>query len=238
MSSLLLYHTALCRRRDDYCHFWERGDCWFAHAPQQLRCREFALRGVCRKPDCNRLHVAVQGQSEVLEFDGEGRKPEVEDGGAKSANDLPFYDLPRRLSALVPYDPLKTRKAREQCMRVAKDLHKELGDSNKTSLHLLQYVEEAIGRIDLASYALQGVLMQYFRHQYYTDLFRLDVPGLAENRPSVLRGDSIHVYAYNTGRWHKGSVHFVNLDHIIVAMPEGRFNCNSRVNVYFTIGRV
>ena len=53
-----------------------------------------------------------------------------------------------------------------------------------------------------------------------SNMYRIDVPGLAEKRPSVLRGDHVVVImeGNNNNRAFKGVTHFVNLDHLILSM--------------------
>ena len=54
----------------------------------------------------------------------------------------------------------------------------------------------------------------------------LKVAGLAEKRPSVLRGDTIIASNPSSGERHTGFVHFVNLEDVSISfghhMPSGR----------------
>ncbi|KAJ8688713.1 hypothetical protein PTI98_013472 [Pleurotus ostreatus] len=71
--------------------------------------------------------------------------------------------------------------------------------------HLL-WTEEFQSERDMEIYDMQGVKMNFYRPNYY-----LEVPGLAEKRPSVLVGDIILVQACGAprGHWFSGGVHFV-----------------------------
>ena len=48
-------------------------------------------------------------------------------------------------------------------------------------------------------------------------LYRIDCEGLAEKRPSVLRGDRVRVCDNTTEHFDMGFVHFVSLDHVLVS---------------------
>ena len=52
-------------------------------------------------------------------------------------------------------------------------------------------------------------------------LYRIDCEGLAEKRPSVLRGDRVRVCDNTTEHFDMGFVHFVNLDHVLVSFESG-----------------
>ncbi|TFK28524.1 RNA helicase [Coprinopsis marcescibilis] len=70
----------------------------------------------------------------------------------------------------------------------------------------LLWIEEHKTEADLGRYDMTQVTLQRHERYYY-----LEIPGLAEKRPSVLVGDRIHVQKINapTGHWFEGHVHFV-----------------------------
>lgn len=104
-------------------------------------------------------------------------------------------------------------------------------------LHALQYLEECVNAIDLMAYSLEGALMNQRPHSRFDDLYVLPVPGLAEKRPSVLRGDRVRVFGYESNLWFTGIVHFVNLETVDVAMHRRFTGSTQRVNVEFTVPR-
>ncbi|CAM9465520.1 unnamed protein product, partial [Heterosigma akashiwo] len=109
-----------------------------------------------------------------------------------------------------------------------------------TLSHLL-WVEEAGCRLDLAQYNVDNVLLapdhtQRSSFQRRLNLHVLRVVGLAEKRPSVLRGDSVKLYQPATNRYFKGYVHFVNLEDLRLSLPQDfqhRYPCD----VSFTLNR-
>ena len=56
----------------------------------------------------------------------------------------------------------------------------------------LLYLEEQQLQFDIRQYDLKEVTMGVYQED--RSLLTLDVPGLAESRPSLLRGDRIHAY--------------------------------------------
>jgi hypothetical protein len=80
----------------------------------------------------------------------------------------------------------------------------------------LLYAEEVQLRIDIRHYDQRETFVQHDKHNRH--LYQIDVPGLAEKRPSVLRGDSIVCrFEDNPSILYKGFVHFVNLSDIRVS---------------------
>lgn len=78
----------------------------------------------------------------------------------------------------------------------------------------LLHVEEYQAQIDLERYDQEDVALTRHREYYF-----LKVPGLAEKRPSVLKGDSIKVRphdpsATNNTTWYIGYVHVVRRDEV------------------------
>eukprot|EP01060_Flectonema_neradi_P017230 TRINITY_DN2409_c0_g1_i3.p1 TRINITY_DN2409_c0_g1~~TRINITY_DN2409_c0_g1_i3.p1 ORF type:complete len:342 (+),score=49.86 TRINITY_DN2409_c0_g1_i3:25-1050(+) len=56
---ILLQKTTMCRKGDE-CRRKMLGDCRFAHEREELRCRTFALEGVCNNPRCNLKHTHLE----------------------------------------------------------------------------------------------------------------------------------------------------------------------------------
>eukprot|EP00038_Savillea_parva_P026359 m.53449 g.53449 ORF g.53449 m.53449 type:complete len:1222 (-) comp7460_c0_seq1:1994-5659(-) len=100
---------------------------------------------------------------------------------------------------------------------------------------LLLFVEEVQLELDLREFDMEGaVLVPDGRSQ---TKFRLEVPGLAENRPSVLRGDKLVVHC--EGSVHQGYAHRVERDVVVLALHSsfGATYVGQPVDVEFTLNR-
>ncbi|NWR61096.1 SDE3 helicase, partial [Bucorvus abyssinicus] len=108
-------------------------------------------------------------------------------------------------------------------------------------LQLLLHLEEIQMEVDIRRYDMKDVTMEQDRA-----LLVLDVPGVAENRPSVLRGD--HLFAHlSSERNHsplvqyKGYVHSVELEKVRLGFSsklQKKFVNNLRFDVTFTFSRL
>jgi RNA recognition motif-containing protein len=83
--------------------------------------------------------------------------------------------------------------------------------------HNLLHAEETRMRVDIRQYDLHGVKFSVEKGKYV-----IQVPGLAEGRPSVLRGDAVKArlseqYGSSEEHVHVGYAYFVNLDNIHVS---------------------
>ncbi|XP_067932453.1 putative helicase MOV-10 [Watersipora subatra] len=94
-------------------------------------------------------------------------------------------------------------------------------------------------KVDIGHYTLEEVSM---RLDSRTGLFRLTVPGLAENRPSVLRGDRVFVSPLPIcGQKYEGYVHNVTLTELFLGFNKRlskMYIANMRFRVEFTINRL
>jgi hypothetical protein len=79
--------------------------------------------------------------------------------------------------------------------------------------HLL-YIEELEARIEMSSYDMQKA--EVTPDVYQNTAYRVSVPGLAEGRPSILRGDKLTLL--RDGVKYIGYVLFVNLDWIVISL--------------------
>ncbi|KAF7348608.1 Rna helicase [Mycena venus] len=111
-------------------------------------------------------------------------------------------------------------------------------DSNTYARHFkhLLWIEEFRMERDLEHYDISSAKLT--AHNYY---YLLDVPGLAEKRPSVLVGDRILVQKHNStsGHWFEGGVHFVRKEEVGLrfnasfrASPADRFNVRFKLSRY------
>lgn len=84
-------------------------------------------------------------------------------------------------------------------------------------LHMLLHLEELQQEVDVRTYDMTGVSMEPSPSR---TLLWLEVPGLAEARPSVLRGDLLYVAradgALGNKEW-QGYVHMVERDKVCCA---------------------
>ncbi len=78
----------------------------------------------------------------------------------------------------------------------------------------LLWVEEAQMSIDIRNFDLEGVALQRRGR-----LYSLNVPGLAESRPSVLRGDKIYI-SYNKNKCFAADVTMIECEKVIVMISK------------------
>eukprot|EP00798_Chlamydomonas_sp_ICE-L_P006128 gene6128-2734_t len=106
-------------------------------------------------------------------------------------------------------------------------------------MKLLLWAEELQHEIDVRMYDMEGVELHKDRSVYMS----LSVPGLAENRPSVMRGDALYVRFADEGtgaREWQGFVHMVELEEVKLRFHPGFVQSwvkGRKVNVRFSISR-
>jgi DNA polymerase III delta prime subunit len=97
----------------------------------------------------------------------------------------------------------------------------------------LLWLEEVQMKVDIRHYDLFGTTLTE-----KNGLCVIKVAGLAENRPSILRGDMVYVNpSINRQYVHRGYVHFVNLDEIHVSFFPDVINYNEPHDCQFTFTR-
>ncbi|XP_040888869.1 putative helicase mov-10-B.2 isoform X2 [Toxotes jaculatrix] len=108
--------------------------------------------------------------------------------------------------------------------------------------HLLLHLEEIQMEVDIRKYDLQNQTMT--QDQSSRKLLTLRVPGVAENRPSVLRGDCLRVSKTEDRvqpiTVYTGYVHRVELDSVKLGFSKRllqTFISNMKFNVEFTLNR-
>ncbi|KFW74564.1 Putative helicase MOV-10, partial [Manacus vitellinus] len=119
-------------------------------------------------------------------------------------------------------------------------------DNYQQKFQLLLYLEEIQMEVDIRRYDMQDVTMVQDRGLLVLDVPLAQVPGVAENRPSVLRGD--HLFAnLSSERDHspllqyKGYVHNVELDKVKLGFSPkmlSKFVKNLKFDVTFTFSRL
>ncbi|XP_027750964.1 helicase MOV-10 isoform X2 [Empidonax traillii] len=114
-------------------------------------------------------------------------------------------------------------------------------DNYQKKFQLLLNLEEIQMEVDIRRYDMQDVTMVQDR-----DLLVLKVPGVAENRPSVLRGDHLFVHLSSERDrsqlvQYKGYVHSVELDKVKLGFSSkmlSKFVNNLKFDVTFTFSRL
>ena len=108
---------------------------------------------------------------------------------------------------------------------------------------LLLHCEEQQMKLDIRNYDMEQVKMVARGPR----LLVLDVPGLAENRPSVLKGDKLLACVYASpsagspeNRTYEGYIHEVEETRVLIGFSpklRNRFIDNMRFDIQFTINR-
>jgi len=100
----------------------------------------------------------------------------------------------------------------------------------------LLFAEEVQMKVDMGSYDLEAASVSPVAHCGRM-LYRVDVPGLAEKRPSVMRGDIIQIRVPGETHEHHGFAWFVNLDHVLISLDHSFPRCGAMCDVHFTFRR-
>lgn len=93
-------------------------------------------------------------------------------------------------------------------------------------------------QLDIRNYDMQNAVL--YREGHNTKFLFLDVPGLAENRPSVLRGDKIFVQPMNNPQSFKGQVEEVQDTKVKLLFSPRLMTLwmqKMRFNIQFTVSR-
>lgn len=176
------------------------------------------------------------------------RPPKSGNDNLEKGEPLKTYDMPGKMRSFIN--------------RSFKDIGSKLDDDTRTEMMALRhmceegvrfptytqrfsallYCEEAQMDVDIKQYDMEGVSMTQRRN---SGLLVLEVPGLAENRPSVLRGDHLYVRimaADGTLREvsYQGFVHEVEQTRLILGFGRGlsdQFVPNMKFHVEFVNNR-
>ncbi|XP_047446737.1 putative helicase mov-10-B.2 [Mugil cephalus] len=108
--------------------------------------------------------------------------------------------------------------------------------------HILLYLEEHQMEVDITKYNIPSEGEEPAVMEKDKNLFILEVLGVSENRPSVLRGDALMVYPEGEKRVkYRGYVHSVNLDRVKLGFSselQKRWIKGMKFHVEFTISRL
>uniref|UniRef100_A0AAY4B674 RNA helicase n=1 Tax=Denticeps clupeoides TaxID=299321 RepID=A0AAY4B674_9TELE len=156
---------------------------------------------------------------------------------------LEQYNIPPHINDLVMF--MNSGKGSQDNLNTLKSLlESPLTFQNYTErFQLLLHLEEVQMHVDIKRYDMEDVPME--RDPRNKRFLLLHVPGVAENRPSVLRGDHIWVTKWkerhlNPVPKYKGFVHRVELDPVLLhssRLLDG-FIDKMKFNVEFTVNRL
>jgi hypothetical protein len=235
------HKTRLCTRQPD-CLWCHTGTCWFAKDIGEVRCKRFAMGRPCRLPvseagRCeNGFHTPPQGRFDpsTAAFDPQDQPEDTRgSGGLTYLLPLEQYDLPRGLAQAIPQSKIEAGRgvASERYRVLAEHFGAFMRSPGVSSampaadvqrfLMAQQQAIEFYERSEIRNYDMPAArLVAQKRYASFTP-YSVDCPGLAESRPSVLRGDLVVLRANeggSYGRPMKGRVHHVNADHLIIAI--------------------
>ncbi|XP_026778492.3 putative helicase mov-10-B.1 isoform X1 [Pangasianodon hypophthalmus] len=133
--------------------------------------------------------------------------------------------------------------ARQQLLRVRGVLESPLSIKQYAQrFHLVLHLEEIQMEEDIQKYDLYNQTMK--QDKTNKNLLVLEVPGVVENRPSVLRGDNLNVYLSEDKTqpiiMYKGYVHCVELERVKLGFSKKlvqKFIANMKFNVEFSFNR-
>ncbi|XP_030827959.1 putative helicase MOV-10 isoform X2 [Strongylocentrotus purpuratus] len=145
---------------------------------------------------------------------------------------LEFFDVPRDLQHTV--------NSNKNLPQLRDQLKQPLTvDNHREKFHKLLYIEELQMQVDIRRYDKMG---QTLAKDKQPTMLRLHVPGLAENRPSVLRGD--HLFARfsdkSDNKSYKGYVHRVEQEDLVLGFHadfRSKYITGRKVDIEFTFTR-
>ncbi|KAG8756229.1 hypothetical protein FRC12_010636 [Ceratobasidium sp. 428] len=146
---------------------------------------------------------------------------------------LPQADIPRDLEQLLTHGAID-----QQIGEFGEKFMPEsfTADSYRHFWSSLVYAEHIQARIDLSSFDMDDVTLVK-----RGTLYELEVPGLAEKRPSVLSGDRINIHPHSQpdGVWFKGIVHEIQLSKVRISFhPSFPHHPSATYDVEFTLNPV
>ncbi|XP_071960449.1 putative helicase MOV-10 [Antedon mediterranea] len=149
-----------------------------------------------------------------------------------------------KMSALdnyyVPNELRSKMKSKDLDDSLEKDLNEDLSPVNYSQkLSKLLHIEEMQMKIDIQMYRMEEAKLTSDANKHY---LRLKVPGLAENRPSVLKGD--HLFAIskdNPTKRYTGYVHRIEMEELVLGFDAtfvSSFIKHMKVTIEFTFNRL
>nr|XP_039247590.1 LOW QUALITY PROTEIN: helicase MOV-10-like [Styela clava] len=152
---------------------------------------------------------------------------------------LPPCHVPNEVKNAIKrgvYNPNKILASRSDTL-IKEDLQRALEPSNyKSKFKRLLHIEEWKHQQDIKMYDMRGVTLT--QRKRGSKLLYLKVPGLAEKRPSVLRGDKIYVRAIGRNghleiEIYQGYVHHVEQEEVGLGFNSWIFRTHIKNKIYF-----
>ncbi|KAF9057242.1 P-loop containing nucleoside triphosphate hydrolase protein [Panaeolus papilionaceus] len=149
---------------------------------------------------------------------------------------LPRANIPEFLQRVLDNRGLSTRKILQEVQKMM-PATVDAASYGKW-FKMLLWVEERKMEYDLERYDIVDAALQRHNKYYY-----LEVPGLAEKRPSVLIGDRILVQerGSRSGKWYEGHVHVVRQAEVGLCFHldfSTHYNPQKRFHVRFKLNRI
>jgi len=159
--------------------------------------------------------------------------------GAPFPNPHPYYPIPTKMKRLAK--DTDVHKFNHDITlylerRNIQPVNADLVDKTKyrRTLNQLLFVEEIESMMELSLYDIESTHLSLDPSNRHLHI--LKVRGLAERRPSVLRGDTVFLKQSSTGILFQGYVYFVNMDDLRISLPKS-FNARSEYHVHFACSR-
>ncbi|XP_021121333.1 putative helicase MOV-10 isoform X3 [Heterocephalus glaber] len=201
------------------------------------------------KPTAPYKRIQITRNTMVTNRIEEGERPDRAKGyDLELSMVLGSYHPPPRLRQLLPIllQRTSTFTAPKEIAEIKAKLETSLKWKNyEVKLRLLLHLEELQMEHDIRHYDLESVPMTWDPTAWNPRLLTLEVPGVTESRPSVLRGD--HLFAVLSSETHqenpvtyKGFVHKVELDCVKLSFSTSlldRFVDGLTFKVNFTFNR-
>ncbi|XP_015979789.2 helicase MOV-10 isoform X1 [Rousettus aegyptiacus] len=200
------------------------------------------------KPTMPYKRIPLTGKPVVTTRVEEGERPDRAKGyDLELSLELEMYNPPPNLRQLLPkLQGTNVFTAPKDIAKIKAQLETPLKSRNyEVKFRLLLHLEELQMEHDIRHYDLESVPMTWDRKDQNPRLLTLEVPGVAESRPSVLRGD--HLFALLSSETHhddrvtyKGYVHRVELDRVKLSFSPSllnRFVDGLTFKVNFTFNR-
>ena len=152
----------------------------------------------------NRKAAAALEMEDVLS----GKRPPS--SNLDFVNPVPKYHLPWEFERLAKENVNKMQE-KTRILLLCKGLQPKVMEDRRTYLHSVLFAEELQMNFDISIYDLQVDE----KLEYKNSLHHISVPGLAEKRPSVLKGDYL-LLTCKQGKF-KGYVHAVRMEYLEVS---------------------
>ena len=163
-------------------------------------------------------------------------------GGLKRAVPLnqSFISKPRRALIQAGFESNGSAEQRREAVKCVKLMSEPLNANNyQERIQLLLHCEELQMEYDIRHYDMLSIPVD-LEQRGRKRLIKIRVPGLAENRPSVLKGDRIYLKKINTTTEFEGFVDDVGEQDVFLAVNTrltDMFVKNMKFDVRFTINR-